>query len=163
VKASPRGLLDYSHFDVPGAVLDETVALLDAAGSKGDERMVAWGAVRHPEGGLNCPTLYVPAQTAIRTTSGVGIFIAAEALRELNLQLSRRGEILAVQVHAHPTDAYHSTADDTLAIATTLGALSIVVPDFAAGGVSAINSWAGYRLDRDGWHEIELAAILGVR
>ena len=42
------------------------------------------------------------------------------------------GETLGGQAHSHPTDAYHSDTDDHLALVTLLGAISLVVPDFAA-------------------------------
>lgn len=163
MKASPRGFVDFARFAVDHAVIEETVALLREAGSKGDERMVVWGAIALDERTLSCVTTYVPAQTAIRTVDGVGIVVSTEALRELNLELSRRGEALAAQLHAHPADAYHSNTDDALALATTRGALSVVLPDFAAGGMSNMKTWAAYRLLDRGWERIELESILIVR
>ena len=37
------------------------------------------------------------------------------------------------QVHSHPGEAFHSPADDRWAIPRQVGALSIVLPFFAAG------------------------------
>jgi hypothetical protein len=38
--------------------------------------------------------------------------------------------MIAAQVHSHPREAFHSSADDAWAIVRHLGALSLVVPDF---------------------------------
>ena len=49
------------------------------------------------------------------------------------------------QIHTHPTDAYHSDTDDTYPIATTLGAISVVIPYFARQPF-ALSRCAVYRL-----------------
>jgi hypothetical protein len=56
-------------------------------------------------------------------------------------------------VHAHPTDAFHSPTDDTYPIVTTVGGLSIVVPDFARRGVLTRGTVA-YRLSSAGWEKV---------
>ena len=66
--------------------------------------------------------------------------------------LYEAGEMLAVQVHAHPTDAYHSDTDDTYPIVATLGGLSIGVPDFCSRGLFT-DSTMIYRLEPKGWVE----------
>jgi hypothetical protein len=58
---------------------------------------------------------------------------------------------LIAQLHSHPTEAYHSDTDDAFPIATTVGSLSIVIPDYAREPFSLIRS-AVYRLIPDhGW------------
>lgn len=164
MKASPRGLLDVGRIVVPRTMAAETLELLAEAGGDGEERMVIWGA--SPDGAdrqLTCRTIYVPEQTSIRTEDGLAVLIGGESLRDLNRSLNQRGEVLAVQVHAHPTAAYHSETDDRLAVATTLGALSIVVPDFAARGIDAMGDWAAYRREPDGWTRVDLDDVLELR
>jgi hypothetical protein len=65
-------------------------------------------------------------------------------------------EMLGIQVHAHPTDAYHSSTDDTYPIMTTLGGLSIVAADFASDGLLDKHC-AAYRLSKHGWQRIRNA------
>lgn len=161
MRATPGGLLDCTRFVVPRQIVDETIELLVAAGADGNEAMVVWGAVwGDHDRKLECRTMYCPEQLPVRTEDGVAVLIAGDALRELNRSLSKRGEVLAVQVHAHPDDAYHSATDDRLAVATTLGALSIVVPHFAAGGLEQWRQWATYRLGSDGWDAVSVAEVL---
>ena len=67
-------------------------------------------------------------------------------LFEVNKGLYDSGEILGAQVHSHPTSAYHSATDDHCPMVTLLGALSIVIPNFARNAPSDIGAWAWYRL-----------------
>ena len=55
----------------------------------------------------------------------------------LHLYKSRLPWLLA-QIHSHPTHAFHSEMDDEYAIATALGAFSLVVPDFARDPFSIV-------------------------
>jgi hypothetical protein len=58
-----------------------------------------------------------------------------------------------VQVHSHPTEAYHSETDDTYPIVTVRGGLSLVVPDFGRAGLLG-DGVACYRLGFSGWDEL---------
>lgn len=46
--------------------------------------------------------------------------------------LAAEGEMVLAQLHTHPGPAFHSRADDRFALPRHTGAISIVVPDFAA-------------------------------
>lgn len=79
--------------------------------------------------------------------------VEGPALHRLNVWLHEHGEFLAVQVHAHPGEAYHSDTDNTYPIVTENGALSIVVPYFGAAGIRG-GGTAAYRLVRGRWREL---------
>ena len=135
-------------FTVPRNVVAYTENDLRAAGRKGFELFVFWtGAVdgdrfvvRHG---------HVPKQTASRTRRGLSVRVEGQALHELNVWLFDNEEVLGVQIHAHPTDAFHSETDDTFPIVTTLGGLSLVVPDFCRAGL--LTGSAPFRLSPQGW------------
>lgn len=91
-------------------------------------------------------TVVAPKQTAHKTPDGLMVTVDGHALFTINRTLYDRGEILAGQVHSHPTDAYHSSTDDHYPLVTLTGALSVVVPDFAAHAPDDIDHWAWYRL-----------------
>ena len=95
----------------------------------------------------------VPDQVGHRTDEGVYVSVAGEALHEVNVYLYEHGLKLCAQVHSHPGPAYHSTTDDTFPIATAIGSLSIVVPDFAAEPF-AVERSAVYRLLASGWARV---------
>ena len=58
-----------------------------------------------------------------------------------------------MQVHSHPTVAYHSKTDDTYPIATLVGSLSMVFPFFGIDGWES-SGIAAYRLGHEGWVEL---------
>jgi len=61
---------------------------------------------------------------------------------------------LIAQVHSHPTEAYHSEADDRFAIVTAEGGLSLVVPNFGNAPLDP-RLWAIYRLTCGEWRELD--------
>lgn len=93
---------------------------------------------------------HVPLQTAYKTPEGLLVEVMGEELHKLNAWLYSAQQVLAVQIHCHPTDAYHSETDDQFPIITVRGGASVVVPDFCRHGLLA-DGTAVYRLSEDGW------------
>ncbi len=141
---TPIGFLDIDRAVVPRSVLDATMAHLRAAGATGREGFVIWAGVRS-ETTMHMLECIVPTQAAYRGEKGVCVVIDGDALFHLNVYLHEKGMLLFAQVHSHPTDAYHSETDDMYAVVTTLGGLSLVVPNFARAAPTPAD-WAAYRL-----------------
>jgi hypothetical protein len=132
--------------------VEHTERNLRSAGADGFEMFVLWsGLIDGPR--FEVRNGHVPRQTASRSRTGLSVRVEGEALHRLNVWLYENKEVLGAQVHAHPTDAYHSGTDDTFPIVTTLGGLSLVVPDFCRKGL--LPGSAAYRLAADGWVEAE--------
>ena len=142
------GLLAVRSFVIPVHVLRDTLEFLRNVGRDGFEGFVLWGGRRISQDRFVFCSALIPKQHAMRTESGLLVVVEGLALFEVNRQLHSRGEILAAQVHSHPTRAYHSSTDDEFPMVTLLGALSIVVPDFAENAPEDIEKWACYRLSR---------------
>lgn len=123
-------------------------AHLRAVGKDGHEGMALWLGVQDGHEFMVSKTL-VPKQRHIRNADGVCVVIDADELHRLNVLLYKEGLTLLGQIHSHPGCAYHSDTDDRYAIATTVGCLSLVVPDFARAPFR-IPSCATYRLDGRG-------------
>lgn len=141
------------QFLVPSSIADETDTQLRAAGRDGAEKFVLWsGSVRSDQ--FVVQTMHVPAQTAYRFSEGLCVRVEGAELHRLNVWLYEHGERLGVQVHSHPTNAYHSETDDAYPMVTTRGGLSLVVPDFARAGVRGVGT-ALYRLGVQGWEEVD--------
>ncbi|MER8824502.1 Mov34/MPN/PAD-1 family protein [Mesorhizobium sp. M0991] len=101
----------------------------------------------------------IPAQRHVRTSDGVSVIVPAKELHRLNVWLYRRGLKLLAQIHSHPGRAYHSTTDDAYAVATTVGCMSLVVPNFAREPFDLVRV-AAYRLDGEAnWSEVRPAAL----
>lgn len=141
-----------SKFVVPANVVRATDYQLQLAGQVGCERFVLWSGVREAEAFV-IRTAHVPAQTAYRLPEGLCVRVDGAELHRLNVWMFEHGEELGVQVHAHPTEAYHSETDDTYPIVAIRGGLSIVVPNFAREGLLG-SGVAYYRLSNSGWGEL---------
>jgi hypothetical protein len=144
-------LADVEQFQVPTTVVNETEEALRSAGAEGYEAFVLWSG--HQSGRLfTVRTAHVPRQDSYRLASGLCVRVDGSELHRLNVWLYEAGEVLAVQVHAHPDEAYHSETDDTYPIVATLGGLSVVAAEFCRDGLFC-PSTAIYRLYPDGWTE----------
>jgi hypothetical protein len=145
-------LTDVERFLVPSGVLGETEGHLRRSGARGLELFVLWsGRMRNSEF-LVC-TAHVPRQTSYQLESGLLVRVEGEALHQLNTWLYDHDETLAVQVHAHPTDAFHSETDDMYPIVTERGSVSIVAAYFCSHGLLSDEA-AAYRLDDLGWNAL---------
>lgn len=119
-------------------------------GAKGAEIFLALSAVVSDDGKtVSFRRVLVPEQTCYSSPAGLLVKIKGEAIFELNRRCYEREEILAGQIHAHPTNAYHSSADDQLSLIRLPGGLSIVVPYFASGPVRP-RRWSVNQLGTDG-------------
>lgn len=150
-------LADVRTFRVPQPILETTEDALRGAGDDGYELFVLWSGVIRDDA-LDVLTPHVPKQTSYRTSDGLLVRVEGAALHKLNKWLYRAKEILAVQLHAHPHEAYHSVTDDAYPIVTALGSLSIVAPDFARRGIMTSGTTA-FRLTERGWDELAPAAL----
>ncbi len=153
-------LEDVRTFSVSAEIIEKTEATLQAAGSDGYEMFVLWSGRREGDS-FRFLTAHAPRQTSYRTKEGLSVKIDGPELHHLNVWLLDNQETLAAQVHAHPSEAFHSHTDDTYPIVTALGGLSLVAADFARDGVLSDSS-ALYHLKDDGWEAVPLHEILKV-
>lgn len=111
----------------PVTVVEKTLAILRAGGARDCEALVLWLARRTP-GVVDVVEAYEPPYEA-----SVDYFrIPPSGMRSIMTRLRRDRLHICAQVHSHPGKAFHSTADDRWAIVRHQGALSLVVPHFAA-------------------------------
>lgn len=141
-----------AKFVVPAGIVRDTDDKLRAVGRSRSECFVLWSGIRDQDT-FHVRTGHLPRQTAYRLPDGLCVRVEGDELHRLNVWLFEHSEELAVQVHSHPTDAYHSDTDDTYPIVTVRGGLSLVVPDFARIGLRGPGV-ASYRLGPSGWNEL---------
>jgi len=141
-------------FKVPRSILISTENAIRKAGEEGYECFVLWsGLLDSDNETFEVVTAHIPEQKSFKTPEGLLVRVEGPALHKLNAALYESGEVLAVQIHAHPHEAYHSRTDSGFPIVTALGGLSIVAPDFATRGVLTIGT-AAYRLQQFGWKKV---------
>jgi len=141
-----------STFGVSRSIVEESEQSLQAAGADGYELFVLWSGVIEDDV-FRVRNAHVPKQTSYQTEDGLLVRVDGAALHTLNVWLFENNETLGVQVHAHPTRAFHSHTDNTFPIVTTLGGMSIVAADFARDGLLNRRT-AAFRLTKTGWAPI---------
>jgi len=145
-------LVAIKRFIVPPEVVNDTDAQLRLAGRERVESFVLWSGSQDGDTFV-VRAAHVPRQTAYKLAHGLCVRVNGDELHRLNVWLFEHRQQLGVQVHSHPTDAYHSETDDTYPIVAVRGGLSIVVPDFGRSGVRG-GGVAWYRLGNAGWDEL---------
>ena len=160
--ASPRmGLLDVSEIRVPLDIARHTHAFLQERGVDRLEAVGFWAGIQQDSVFEVCATV-IPDQHAQSSKAGAAVVIGGAALFDLNVALHRKGWTLVAQIHSHPQRAYHSETDDMYSVVTRVGAISIVVPDFAVGPLDS-STWAVYRLDENAqWRQLTRSAGEGL-
>lgn len=155
--SSSSPLAAVTAFRIPRSLLTETIEVLVDAGTAGQEAFVVWGGTVSDDGtSLTFTSALTPEQDAFQTPDGLLVTVDGPSLFEVNRALYARGELLAGQVHSHPTTAFHSSTDDHYPLVTLAGALSVVIPDFARHAPADIKRWAWYRLIAAGaWAPLE--------
>lgn len=137
------------RFLIPEEVARTTEAFLQSQGRFRQEGWVLWA------GGLADTDVrtfvvgraIVPRQAA----SGIHAHVAGAEVDRIAKQLEEQNEVLGIQIHSHPWGAFHSGVDDEEALVTKVGGVSIVVPNFARGGLRDFSQCAVYRLTGSGW------------
>ncbi len=153
-------LSDITRVVVPRACVDHVHAHLRAVGQDGHEGMGLWVGRQSGLSGQDFVVTQsvIPEQQHIRTPDGVCVCVGAGELHRLNVWLFRNKVTLLAQIHSHPGRAYHSSTDDENAVATAVGCLSLVVPDFARAPFSLPRT-AIYRLDQGArWRAVDATA-----
>lgn len=154
-----NGLLDVTSVVVPHDLALEAHAHLRKVGEFSLEGLALWVGVKE-EHIFRVTRAVIPKQHNVRSESGVSVSVPAEELHRLNVWLFENQLTLLAQLHSHPTHAYHSDTDDAFPIATTVGSLSLVIPDFAARPF-ALPECAVYRLSAKGvWEKLTTWDVL---
>jgi len=141
-------LSDISIIRVPQKCADDVHFHLRSVGRRSYEGLGLWvgrssGQIFHVEQAV------IPEQEHVRTDDGVCVVTRATELHRINVWLYRNSLTLIAQIHSHPGRAYHSSTDDQYAVATTVGCVSLVVPNFA-NGPFVVDRIAAYRLNASG-------------
>lgn len=113
--------------ECPFGVIESTLASLRLAGESAHEGIVLWLGRRCDNGHIGIYEAYSPDYSAESDM----FHIPRQSMAALLEHLRRSRLMIGAQVHSHPGAAFHSTADDALAIVRHIGALSFVVPRFA--------------------------------
>ena len=152
------------RFRVRASAIRDTVTAIRTAGRDGYELFVVWSGMCE-EDTFTVAKVHIPKQTSYKQGAGLCVRVDGAELHRLNVWLYEAQQVIGMQIHSHPSDAYHSETDDTYPIATLDGSLSIVLPFFGRDGWHS-RDVAAYRLGPDGWvgltgHLGDLVEVIG--
>jgi proteasome lid subunit RPN8/RPN11 len=134
-------------------LLQETFATLRRCGQESRECAVWWTSAIGSQ--------YLDELIHPKHSAGPGFYeITSEELHRHWLELAQRQRSIQVQVHTHPGSAYHSGTDDQFAVIRHPGALSLVIPDFAAGPISLGGTFLAELDARGRWQPVPLGEKL---
>lgn len=148
-----KGFTNINKVIVPLSCVHETHSHLAEVGREQFEGFALW--IGKEDGDVfRVERTIIPEQEGLRSEDGVCVSVGGDELHRINVELYQNKQLLIAQIHSHPTEAYHSTTDDTYPIATTIGSLSLVVPDFAINSFE-LRECAVYRLEPTGrWTQL---------
>lgn len=147
-----------SHYLVPRSVLADTRTLLEPSTAEQVEGVVVWAGKPIDDHHAVIGGAIRPRQVAYRSELGLSVEVPPDALSEL-ISILPDGMAVLARVHTHPSDAYHSSTDDANLLIAHVGAISIVVPDFARGPIE-LSVCSIHELQADGsWRELRPAEV----
>lgn len=114
------------------AVWPRTRELLRESGKHGYEAVVLWLGTVLDDTTAQISVALAPRQIAYRSAYGCAVEVPPQEIDRLVSALGP-GQFVLARVHTHPSAAYHSPVDDQNRIIGHVGAISVVVPYFAAG------------------------------
>lgn len=140
------------------SAVEETLFRLRKGGERGEERMLVWLGRNGAGGKRQVREIFEPDQICRKDQ----FYLPPESMSSLMAVLrSTRSRILA-QIHTHPGAAFHSEADDAWAIIRHVGALSLVLPRFAAGTTvsSFLTDVMAYEFSSSGeWQHVNSSCV----
>lgn len=147
------GFSDITKLYLPKSCAVDAFDWMYNCGKRYVEGVALWAGVREGESFYIKKTI-IPQQKAGNLEDGLIYFVDGEELHRISLELFDTGMQMIAQIHSHPNEAYHSETDDAYPIVTAIGGVSVVVPNFAKGGLN-LYEWAVYRyFPESGWTEL---------
>lgn len=139
------GYINIQKVYIPKKSIEEVYVHIRSAGEKGVEGVALFAGQKN-NSIFEIKTALIPRQKAFNHEGGLLYTVDGEELHRINVWLYKNKLSIIAQIHSHPSKAYHSDTDDKYPIVTTIGGISIVVPDFGFGQIS-VSAWAVYRLN----------------
>ena len=143
---------------VASAILEESAHVLRALSEKVRESVLLWTGIEQNRK-ARVGNIIVPEQIASR----IHFDVPLDERLKITRRLGESHEKLLAQLHTHPGRAFHSPRDDRLALPRHQGAISIVVPNFAASWTGDLmESSVNIHLGRGVWRELSLREVSDV-
>ena len=143
---------------MPGGILESSADALRSLSEGVRESVVLWIGLGGADK-AHVQRILVPQQLASPKHFEVSLEERVRIIRALGVS----GEKVLAQLHTHPRRAFHSCADDRLALPRHTGAISIVVPDFGLDWYGDLNQTSvNCHLGKGVWSELSPKAVSGM-
>jgi len=146
---------------IPSRILYHTCKFLQSHGKEGKEAHSLWVGTSN-NNIFHVSDVWFPRQAG----SGIFFRVSEIELDRINRELYKKNLRLIAQIHSHQGAAFHSSINDEYPIVTTLGAFSIVIPNYGFVSDNNFHEYAVvFRLTETGWVELtqeEVDAIFSI-
>ena len=150
-----KDFVDRLTYAVPKRILQSSAHELRSLSGGVRESVLLWIGTERPDKAL-VRRILVPQQIASPMHFKVPLDERVRIIRELG---NSSQKVLA-QLHTHPGKAFHSFADDRLALPRHTGAISIVIADFAADWDGDLQKASvNYHLGEGVWSELSPESV----
>src|ERR1700730_15149359 len=136
------------RYKVPSAILCRTFDHLRRCGRGRRECQALWTST------WQTPEVITDVTHPAHTAHAQGFSLDSEWLNAFWIHFGETGQGIRVQIHTHPTSAFHSATDDEFPIIHTPGFLSLVIPNFATGPVGLTGAYLAEITPSGSWREI---------
>jgi hypothetical protein len=150
-----------SRYLIPFEVVSTTQTYLKELGSKYAEGIAYWTGLFKDSEAIIRSAIF-PSDYASGLEGGFGFSsVNLETAFKVANEIHRRKEFLLIQLHTHPSEAFHSFTDNNYPISHRIGFVSIVIPHFARFPMEDRNTWKAYEYKGIGkWHSLGKREIM---
>jgi hypothetical protein len=141
---------------VPCALLEESFRQLRAHGQGQIECIVYWLAL------VDAVDRVDQVVHPVHSGSVAHYDVDSAWMTRFWFDLAERRKKVVAQVHTHPGAAFHSGRDDDLALISTVGFLSLVLPRFALGPVTLDGACLAVRKPEGDWQTVPPKTLLRI-
>lgn len=154
-----NGITTSTRYVIPAAVVHRTRSLLAPAGRSGFEAAAVWVGKLVDANTAQVTRVNRPEQVTYLTPGGLAVELTERGLTALIRSLSADEAVLA-RLHTHGNaDVDHSPVDDRNVVVAHPGAVSIVVPNFAADAITLTGCGVHVLFEDHRWRRLNRAQI----
>lgn len=138
-------------YRIPRRMIEQTFATFRSCGDNRRECQLYWLSA------WDNPSVLTEVAHPKHWSSRYGLSIESDWINQFWNDMAERGLGVRIQVHTHPSEAFHSATDDAYPMLFDAGFLSLVIPDFAEGPIGFDNAYLT-EIQADGsWQQVAIS------
>jgi hypothetical protein len=137
-------------YRIPRRMIEQTFATFRSCGENQRECQLYWLSA------WDNPLVLTEVVHPKHWSSRYGLRIESDWINQFWNDMAERGLGVRIQVHTHPSEAFHSATDDAYPLLFDAGFLSLVIPDFAMGPVGFRNAYLTEIQPDGSWQQVAI-------